>query len=87
MTTKTYRQCGLAQGDKRSQGWIESRGAKVGALVEIEELGGMWEVTGVGESVMSRDELIAKQKSNRNAFGSILPKKEADSSGSTESAR
>jgi hypothetical protein len=86
MATKNYRQCGLAQGNQRSQGWIEERGAKLGAKVEIEELGGMWEVIGVGDTVLSREEMLAKQKANRNAFGSILPKKEADGT-ATESAR
>jgi hypothetical protein len=46
-----YYQCGLAQGNARTVGFIEERGAKLGAQVEIEELGGFWEVTGVGNPV------------------------------------
>ena len=68
---KKYRMCGLAQENQRSMGWIEERGAKLGARVEIEELGGFWEVTGVGSSVMSRNELVAKQRADRNSCQSI----------------
>lgn len=45
---KLYKQCGLARDNQRTVGWIETRGAKVGASVEID--GNFWEVTGVGTS-------------------------------------
>ena len=68
---KNYRMCGLAQENQRTQGWIEERGAKLGARVEIEELGGFWEVTGVGTSVMTREELANKQRADRSSCQSI----------------
>ncbi len=68
---KTYRMCGLAQGNQRSTGWIEERGAKLGARVEIEELGGFWEVTGVGLTEMTREQLSAKQRADRASCQSI----------------
>jgi hypothetical protein len=68
---RTYQQCGLAQDNQRTVGWIESRGAKIGARVEIEELGGFWEVTGVGETIMTREALTTKQRADRNSCQSI----------------
>jgi len=52
---KTYRQCGLARDNQRTVGWIETRGAKMGASVEIE--GQFWEVTGVGSSEKTMEEI------------------------------
>jgi hypothetical protein len=68
---KTYRMCGLAQNNQRSIGWIEDRGAKLGARVEIDELGGFWTVTGVGETAMTREELTNKQRADRASCSSI----------------
>lgn len=70
---KNYRMCGLAQENQRTTGWIEERGAKLGARVEIEELGGLWEVTSVGSAVMSNTELREKQRADRNSCASIRP--------------
>lgn len=63
---KQYALCGLAQGNQRAQGWIETRGAKLGAQVEIEELGGFWEVIGVGDSVLSADKMTEQQNAGRD---------------------
>ncbi len=50
--TETYHWCQLANGDKRTAGYIEERGAKVGAKVELTELDGeFWEVLSVGDAV------------------------------------
>jgi hypothetical protein len=68
---KNYRQCGLAQENQRTIGWIEERGAIAGARVEIEELGGFWTVTGVGQTLMSREELTTKQRADRASCSSI----------------
>jgi hypothetical protein len=66
-----YRLCGLAQENTRTQGWIEERGAKLGARVEIEELGGFWEVTGVGDTVLSKAEMKEKEARSRQSFTAL----------------
>lgn len=68
---KNYRMCALSQGAQRTMGWIEDRGAKVGASVEIKELGGFWTVTSVGETSLTQQQLREKQSRDRNAFASI----------------
>ena len=40
-------QCLLPQGDACAVGWIEERGARVGARVEIEGEDGLWEVASI----------------------------------------
>ncbi|RZK45066.1 MAG: hypothetical protein EOO61_01470 [Hymenobacter sp.] len=52
---KLYKQCGLAQNDVRTVGWIEERGAKLGASVEID--GSFWEVIGVGDTTQTMEEI------------------------------
>ena len=50
MTDQIFHWCNLANGDKRTCGYIEARGAKVGAQVELPDLDGeMWEVLTVGD--------------------------------------
>lgn len=71
MKDERYRQCGLAQGEARSVGWIEERGAKIGARVEIEELGGFWLVTGVGDTVLSKAEMREKESRSRQSFTAL----------------
>lgn len=72
MTNVTYfRQCGLAQGAQAIVGWIEERGAKLGASVEIPELGGFWKVTGVGTSRMSKQDVRAKEALARQPFTAL----------------
>lgn len=68
---KNYRMCGLSQGQARSQGWIEERGARVGVSVEIEELGGFWEVTGVGDMVRSKAEINDAEARGRKPFSAL----------------
>ena len=68
---KNYRLCGLSQGQQRSQGWIEERGARLGASVEIEELGGFWEVTGVGETVRTKAEINEAEQRGRKPFSAL----------------
>lgn len=52
MTDALYHWCNLANGDKRTCGYIEARGAKVGARVELVDLDGeMWQVLSVGDGV------------------------------------
>jgi hypothetical protein len=54
--------------------WIEERGAKEGALVEIKALGSrMWAVRKVyRQNPFEATKLAAKQANDRNAFGSLL---------------
>lgn len=66
-----YRQCGLAQGNARTIGWIEERGAQVGFRVEIEELGGFWEVTGVGDTAHSKTEMREAEARGRQSFTAL----------------
>lgn len=68
-----YRLCGLAQGNARTQGWIEDRGAKVGNRVEIldEGMTGLWDVTGVGDTVLSKAEVREKEARGRNSFTAL----------------
>ena len=48
----TYHWCQLANGDKRTAGYIEARGAKVGNRVEMIDLDGeYWDVLTVGDAV------------------------------------
>jgi hypothetical protein len=66
-----YRQCGLAQDNARTVGWIEERGAILGARVEIEELGGLWLVTGVGETAHSKAEMREAEARGRQSFTAL----------------
>jgi hypothetical protein len=69
----TYYQCELSQGTGRTRGYIEERGAKVGAMVEIKDAGfdGLWRVDAVSSTGISEEKMRADQKMNRNAFASI----------------
>lgn len=52
MTDQVYHWCNLANGDKRTCGYIEARGAKVGMKVELVDLDGeLWDVLSVGDAV------------------------------------
>lgn len=52
MTEEMFHWCQLANGDKRTAGYIEARGAKVGAQVELIDLdGALWQVLTVGDAV------------------------------------
>lgn len=71
MKQVNYRQCGLTQNGSRVVGWIEERGAKLGARVEIEELGGLWEVFGVGEFVRTKAEVHETENRSRGSFTAL----------------
>ena len=82
---KTYFQCDLRQGDRRTVGYIEERGAKVGADVElkgaefanvemIEGDGNFWRVEAVYKPGISEAILRQKQANDRNALPSIIGK-------------
>ena len=69
---KLYYQCRLQRVDRPTvtQAWIEERGAKVGAKVELKPTGSFWEVLTVGNS-MPEDMLRKHQSDHRKSFASI----------------
>ena len=78
MKQVNYRQCGLTQNGSRVVGWIEERGAKLGARVEIDELGGLWEVTKVGESALAKSDVHKKEALARQSFTAMKSFRKAD---------
>lgn len=73
----TYFQCMMRRGPGGAEttiGWIEARGAKVGARVELLDLErpqDFWTVAEVWQPPMDKAALQAKQGRDRNAFASI----------------
>ena len=73
---KTYFQCKLLQGSCETIGWIEQRGAKVGAFVELPDEGpGLWKVLMVYPFALTEKMLKQKQANDRNALPSLAGKK------------
>lgn len=68
MKQVNYKQCGLAQNGSRVIGWIEERGAKLGARVSIDELGGLWEVISVGDTIRTKSEVHEAENRARQPF-------------------
>lgn len=72
-----YRQCLLTEFEKwpspkQTIAWIEERGAKVGAAVELKEWGNaLFAVTHVYSQAMTSEQLKAKQERDRDFGGSI----------------
>jgi hypothetical protein len=77
-TCVLYYQCSFRRGTERTVAWIEARGAKVGAHVELITLddGAPWEVQSVGAVPLALDELKQMQRLNRKSLPSILGKNE-----------
>ena len=67
-----YFQCRLSQGTRRTIGWIEERGAKLGASVELPDLGGFWHVTKVSAFGIEAKALREKQSRDRNCLPSLM---------------
>jgi hypothetical protein len=67
-----YHQCKLKLGDTYTVGWIEERGARKGARVELKSDGQFWEVVEVYNPGMDADKLREKQANDRNALPSII---------------
>jgi len=65
-----YFQCKLSKGTERRIGWIEERGAKVGAHVEILDEG-FWRVDEVGAHSLEKKELSTMNATKRRGFKSI----------------
>lgn len=67
-----YFQCELQKDNTHTVAWIEARGAKIGASVEIKELDGFWQVKKVYVPSIEYDDLKAKQELDRNCLPSLV---------------
>lgn len=66
-------QCELRRGSATTVGWIEERGAKEGAAVELyADDKQLWRVSKVHRPGMSAEALRAKQARDRGSLPSIL---------------
>jgi hypothetical protein len=68
---KQFFQCRLRRGDQVTTGWIEARGAKPGATVELLPSRELWEVAEVFDHGLPEDVLKDQQKLNRKSLPSI----------------
>lgn len=68
-----FYQCRFRRGSERTVAWIEARGAKVGAQVELTTLDddGPWLVEAVQGAPLAAEALKDMQDMNRNAFASL----------------
>lgn len=66
-----YFQCKMRQGDEIIVGWIEARGARVGAMVEVKDKGGFWEVLAVPDTGVAKQVLSEMNATKRKGFKSI----------------
>jgi hypothetical protein len=72
MTTHTqYFQCRLRRGDAETTGWIEARGAKKGATVELLPSREVWEVAEVYSHGLPENVLKETQRLNRGSLPSV----------------
>lgn len=62
-----YRQCRFRRGSERTVAWIEARGAKAGAWVQLETLDGegLWQVEAVFDAPLQSVALETFQRLNR----------------------
>jgi hypothetical protein len=68
-----FKQCKFRRGDAYTVAWIEERGAKVGANVELKTADGeFWEVVEVYDYAMDEAALRQKQANDRQALPSII---------------
>ena len=66
-----YHQCALAQGERRTVGWIEARAAKRGAVVELKGESGLWDVIEVYGPALDASWLHDKQRKDRASLPSV----------------
>ena len=66
-----YVQCKFRRGSERTVAWIEQRGAKVGARIELLTLDDAWEVEAVHDGALTQAALKEMQDLNRNSLPSI----------------
>lgn len=69
-----YYQCRFRRGTERTVAWIEARGAKIGAQVELTTLdeNGPWVVEDVSRAPLEEDALKDLQRLNRKSLSSIM---------------
>jgi hypothetical protein len=65
-------QCELVQDNKRAVAWIEERGARFGAKIEVPELGGLWAVIAVYRPGIDKKDLTELRATKRKGFNSIV---------------
>jgi hypothetical protein len=69
-----YLQCKLKDGNAELTAWIEERGAKPGARVELKAVPGLWEVTEVYDNVrLGAAVLREMQDMHRGSLPSVKP--------------
>jgi hypothetical protein len=74
MQTKQYYQCLMRMGTLETTGWIEARGARKGAQVELLPSRELWEVVKVfKENVLPEESLRETQRLNRRSLPSVEP--------------
>ena len=68
-----YYQCRFRRGSERTVAWIEARGAKIGAQIELTTLddNGPWVVEDVSRASLKEDALKDLQRLNRKSLSSI----------------
>lgn len=69
-----YFQCRLKEtnGNRETVGWIEERGAKLGASVELKDFGAFFDVLQVSNMSFDLADLQQKQRNDRGCFGSLV---------------
>lgn len=70
---KQYRQCRLRRGGHEQTAWIEVRGARAGAEVELLPSRELWTVTAVHAHILPEDALRELQALNRHSLPSVDP--------------
>jgi hypothetical protein len=68
---KQYFQCTLRRGPGVKTGWIESRGARVGARVEVLPERELWDVVRVFDHGIPEDMLKEQQRLHRGSLPSV----------------
>jgi len=69
-----YYQCRFRRGSERTVAWIEARGAKVGAEVELTTLDedGPWEVEAVLSAPLTEEAFKAMQRQNHKSLSYVM---------------
>lgn len=68
------KQCKLTNQESQMIAWIDQKGARIGASVELKGFEGdrkYWKVEEVYEPALDSETLAEKQRMNRNSLGSI----------------
>lgn len=69
---KNYFQCTLRHENTTTSGWIEERGARIGAKVELERKSGVfWDVVAVYGPALPENMLREHQRMNRGSLPSV----------------